>query len=132
MARRHWMSCSWPLIEMLSGRHMPGRMDGVKPVPKKEGSDLLLNTIFKCLHQKKKKLCFLPASNIAPLFENRKLSVHRPEQLVAGLRLYDEFTADPDNEEALFEMWEIFVTSLKMCIAGCWHLELVRCPFRHH
>ena len=101
---------------------------GEAPVPREEGSDVLLNVMFKSI-QTRGILPEVEAQKIAPLLKNRHLHTKRPETMVQGQRLYDEFTQIPETPEQLKALWAIWRTSVKMMVGVGWHHVLLKCPF---
>ena len=94
------------------------------------GSDALLNCLFNAIQPRG----ILPEGEmqkIAPLIRNRYLHTKRPETLVGGHRLYDEWTQVPTTPEQLKALWAIWRTSVKMMVGIGWHHELLKCPFKN-
>ena len=104
---------------------------GEAPVPREEGSDALLNCLFLAI-QTRGILPEVEMQKIAPLLRNRYLHTKRPETLVGGHRLYDEWTQVPTTPEQIKALWAIWRTSVKMMVGIGWHHELLKCPFRKY
>ena len=73
---------------------------GVKPIPHDEGSDILLNSIFKYC-QKNHMVPDLELCRITPALRDRLIHVVRTEHIVNETRLYDETATAPTQAEAL-------------------------------
>ena len=94
-----------------------------------EGSDLFTNMIWKYV-QGNHTLPDYPLSKIAPLIEDDVLMTARTDSHIQNHRLVDENTVPPCEEEGLKRLWKIRETTIKMVVAGSWHLKSMRCPFK--